>query len=57
MTEHPEPWLLEDKLIAALDLPLNVQATNKDNAFYPELTRLRREAALTANKLRVLKEW
>jgi hypothetical protein len=54
---HPEPWLLEDKLIAALDLPLNVQATNKDNTFYPELTRLRREAALTANKLRVLKEW
>ena len=54
---HPEPWLLEEKLIAAFDLPLNVQAGNKDNAFYPELTRLRREAALSANKLRVLKEW
>ena len=54
---HPEPWLLEEKLIAAFDLPLNVQASNKDNAFYPELTRLRREAALGANKLRVLKEW
>ena len=54
---HPEPWLLEEKLIAALDLPLNNQASNKDNAFYPELNRLRREATLTANKLRVLKEW
>ena len=54
---HPEPWFLEEKLIAAFDLPLNVQASNKDNAFYPELTRLRREAALGANKLRVLKEW
>ncbi|WP_242453771.1 GIY-YIG nuclease family protein [Mycolicibacterium sp. P9-64] len=54
---HPEPWLLEEKLIAAFDLPLNGQASNKDNAFYPELTRLRREAMVSANKLRVLKEW
>jgi hypothetical protein len=54
---HPEPWLIEEKLIAALDLPLNVQESNKDNAFYPELKRLRREAVLKSNKLRVLKEW
>lgn len=54
---HPEPWLLEEKLIAALDLPLNGQASNKHNAFYPELIRLRRDAAVKANKLRVLKEW
>ena len=54
---HPEPWHLEEKLIAAFDLPLNGQASNKDNAFYPELTRLRREAMVSANKLRVLKEW
>jgi hypothetical protein len=54
---HPEPWLIEDEMIANLDLPLNVQNSNKHNAFYPELTRLRREAAVGANKLRILKEW
>lgn len=54
---HPEPWLLEEKLIAAFDLPLNGQESNKGNAFYPELNRLRREAMVSANKLRVLKEW
>jgi hypothetical protein len=54
---HPEPWVLEEELIANLDVPLNVQSSNKHNAFYPELTRLRREAVLSANKLRVLKEW
>lgn len=53
---RPEPWLFEDELIAALDVPLNIQG-NKRNAFYPELKRLRRDAALKANKLRVLAEW
>ncbi|QRY52154.1 GIY-YIG nuclease family protein [Mycolicibacterium septicum] len=54
---HPEPWFLEEKLIATFDLPLNGQESNKGNAFYPELKRLRREAMNKANKLRVLKEW
>lgn len=54
---HPEPWFLEEKLIAALDLPLNGQETNKANAFYLELKRLRRAAMNNANKQRVLKEW
>lgn len=54
---HPEPWFLEEKLITAVDLPLNGQEANKDNAFYPELKRLRRVAMNDANKLRVLKEW
>lgn len=53
---HPEPWYLEPKLIAALDLPLNFQ-DNERNAFGPELKRRRREAAVKANKLRVLAEW
>jgi hypothetical protein len=53
---RPEPWLFESELIAALDLPLNIQG-NKRNAFYPELKRLRRAAAVNADKLRVLKEW
>lgn len=55
--EHPEPWLIEDKMIAAFDLPLNGQEANKANAFYPELKRLRRAAMAAADKQRVLKEW
>jgi hypothetical protein len=51
-----EPWHFEGKLIAALDLPLNIQG-NKRNAYYAELKRVRREAAVNAGKLRVLKEW
>lgn len=53
---HPEPWHLEPKLIAALDLPLNFQ-DNESNAFAPELKRLRKEAAVKAGKMRVLAEW
>jgi len=51
-----EPWHFEDKLIAGLDVPLNIQG-NKRNAYYSELKRRRREAAVNASKLRVLKEW
>jgi hypothetical protein len=51
-----EPWHFEDKLIASLDVPLNIQG-NKRNAYYSELKRRRREAAVNAGKLRVLKEW
>lgn len=54
---HAEPWHLEEKLIAAFDLPLNGQESNKANAFYPELKRLRRAAVTNANKQRVLREW
>jgi hypothetical protein len=53
---RPEPWHFEDEVIATLDLPLNIQG-NKRNAFYPELKRRRRAAAVNADKLRVLKEW
>ncbi|CAN5655622.1 hypothetical protein BH11ACT6_BH11ACT6_33620 [soil metagenome] len=53
---HPEPWHLEAKLLAALDLPLNYQ-DNPNNAFAPELKRLRKAAAVKAGKLRVLAEW
>jgi hypothetical protein len=51
---RPEPWLFEDGLVGALELPLNLQG---DNVFHEELKRLRRDAVLKANKLRVLKEW
>jgi len=49
-----EPWVFEDELTANLVLPLNLQG---DSAFHQELKRLRRDAVLKANKLRVLKEW
>jgi hypothetical protein len=49
-----EPWIFEDELVSALELPLNPQG---NNAFHQELKRLRRDAVLRANRLRVLKEW
>jgi hypothetical protein len=51
-----EPWLLEDHLVANLVLPLNLNDETR-NAFYPELTRIRREAAKRAGKKRVLAQW
>ena len=53
---HPEPWLFENKLVTALDVPLNLQG-NEHNAFHPELKRIRRDGGKRAGKLRVLKEW
>jgi hypothetical protein len=53
---RPQPWLFETDLIASLDLPFNIHG-NQRNAFYPELKRVRRQAVLNANKMRVLKEW
>ena len=51
---RPEPWVFEEELTANLVLPLNLQG---DTAFHTELKRLRRDAVVKANKLRVLKEW
>lgn len=51
-----EPWFLEEKLVAALDVPFNIQG-NETNTFYPELKRLRRNAVVKSNKLRILAEW
>ena len=53
---RPEPWTFEDELIATLDLPLNLNDKSR-NAFFPELTKLRRDADRKAGKARVLKEW
>jgi hypothetical protein len=50
---RPEPWILEDELIDILDVPLNLKG-NTSNAFYPQLKRARREAALNAKRLPVL---
>jgi hypothetical protein len=51
--QHERPWELEDRLIALLDLPLNLDG-NSRNAFHPELTRVRRGAVAEANLLPVV---
>lgn len=50
---HPEPWVLEEELIATLDVPLNLQG-NPHNAFYPILKKLRAEAEQNARSLPVI---
>jgi hypothetical protein len=50
---RPEPWDLEDELVAALALPLNP----RNAAFAEELKAKRRAALAKADRLRVLKEW
>jgi hypothetical protein len=49
--EHP--WKLEERLIDLLDLPLNLDG-NSRNAFHPELTRIRKQAVVSANALPVV---
>lgn len=49
----PEPWVIEHELIAALDLPLNLDG-NARNKFYPILKEIRRAAVARANSLPVL---
>jgi hypothetical protein len=48
--EHPEPWLIEEKLIRELALPLNLQGN--DHPFCPVLTQLRTEAKARARRER-----
>jgi hypothetical protein len=52
-TEHPEPWLLEEELIAGIDLPLNLDQ-NRHNPFHAELSRRRSDAKAAAGLLPVL---
>jgi len=47
---HPEPWELEEAVIATLDVPLNIQG-NAHNHFYPELRLLRAEAEQRARNI------
>lgn len=51
-TLHPEPWHLEDRLIAALDLPLNLKG-NSRHPFYPTLKQIRSRAKTAARAVRV----
>lgn len=41
--EDPAPWRLEEDLIGALDLPLNLDG-NRNHPFHADLTRIRAEA-------------
>lgn len=52
-TLHERPWEHEERLIQLLDLPLNLEG-NSRNAFHPELTRVRRDAAVAATLLPVV---
>jgi hypothetical protein len=52
-TTGPEPWLLEEQLIGAYDLPLNLDQ-NKHNAFHPELSAARRAAKERAAQLPIV---
>jgi hypothetical protein len=50
---HDRPWELEDELIAALDLPLNLQA-NSHNQFHSVLTAARASCVAHARALPVV---
>lgn len=49
----PTPWIVEEEVIAHLDLPLNLDQ-NANHAFYATLRRARAEAARAAEALPVL---
>jgi hypothetical protein len=49
----PEPWLLEARLIADLDVPLNLDG-NRHHRFHPELTAARAQAVARARALPIL---
>ena len=50
---RPQPWVLENKILQQLDLPLNLNQ-NTRNAFHPILTACRADAARRARSLPVL---
>ncbi|MCA9000466.1 MAG: hypothetical protein KDB61_00990, partial [Planctomycetes bacterium] len=53
--EHPRPWILEEKAIEQLSLPLNL-AQNKSHPFHAILSALRKECKAKAKGLSVLKK-
>jgi hypothetical protein len=48
-----QPWVLEEELIGALNLPINLDQ-NRNHAFHHALSELRRTAKLGARTLPVL---
>ena len=53
--EHETPWELEEDLLSALSLPLNIQG-NRSHPFAIELNRLRKEAIHNARELPIADE-
>ena len=53
--EHETPWELEEDLLIALSLPLNIQG-NRSHPFAIELNRLRKEAIQNARELSIADE-
>ena len=53
--EHETPWELEEDLLCALSLPLNIQG-NRSHPFAIELNRLRKEAIPNAWELPIADE-
>ena len=53
--EHETPWELEEDLLSALSLPLNIQG-NRSHPFAIELNRLRKEAIQNARELPIADE-
>jgi hypothetical protein len=49
----PTPWLLEERFIANLDVPLNLDG-NRHNRFHPELTAARTAAVARARELNII---
>lgn len=53
--EHPQPWVLEDKLLKSLSLPLNLQG-NAHHPFCGPLGEIRREAKAAAREMAIAQE-
>jgi GIY-YIG catalytic domain len=51
--ETDRPWLAEQRLIAAVNLPLNLDQ-NRHNAFHQQLTQIRADARTTARTLPIV---
>ena len=52
-TLYTEPWLLEEKLIQSLSLPLNLRG-NEHHPFYQQLSEIRSQAKERARKLPIV---
>ena len=53
--EHPRPWILEDRMLEEISLPLNLQG-NDHHPFYPRLRQLRADGIAVARKSGIASE-
>ena len=47
--EHQQPWILEDRMLEEISLPLNLEGNNH-HPFYPRLREIRAQAIDAAKK-------